>query len=85
MVYSSENEKQLICIFTPVLSFNVVYLDCALLCCDREDSSGGAWGGDPVHQKRKRWRAVSEDEVPKKSASINTQSSPLFSCFSRDT
>ncbi|XP_057176501.1 cell cycle and apoptosis regulator protein 2 isoform X3 [Triplophysa rosa] len=50
-----------------------------------EDSSGGSWGGDSVHQKRKRWRAVSEDEVPKKSASINPHSSPLFSCFSRDT
>lgn len=50
-----------------------------------EDSSGGSWGADPIHQKRKRWRAVSEDEVPKKSASINTHSSPLFSFFSRDT
>ncbi|XP_065120050.1 cell cycle and apoptosis regulator protein 2 isoform X2 [Paramisgurnus dabryanus] len=50
-----------------------------------EDNSGGPWGADPVHQKRKRWRAVSEEEVPKKTASIITHSNPLFSCFSRDT
>ncbi|XP_051766387.1 cell cycle and apoptosis regulator protein 2 isoform X5 [Ctenopharyngodon idella] len=50
-----------------------------------EDGGGGPWGSDAMHQKRKRWRAASEEEVPKKSSSVTTHSAPLFSCFSRDT
>ncbi|XP_016362448.1 cell cycle and apoptosis regulator protein 2-like [Sinocyclocheilus anshuiensis] len=50
-----------------------------------EDSGGGPWGGDTMHQKRKRWRAASEEEAPKKSSSVSTHSAPLFSSFSRDT
>lgn len=38
-----------------------------------------------MHQKRKRWRATSEEEAPKKSSTAATHSVPLFSCFSRDT
>ncbi|XP_016400343.1 cell cycle and apoptosis regulator protein 2-like, partial [Sinocyclocheilus rhinocerous] len=50
-----------------------------------EDGGGGPWGGDAMHQKRKRWRTASEEEVPKKSSSVSTHSAPLFSSFSRDT
>ncbi|XP_073686316.1 cell cycle and apoptosis regulator protein 2 [Garra rufa] len=50
-----------------------------------EDGGGGPWGGDAMHQKRKRWRATSEEEMPKKSSPVTTHSTPLFSCFSRDT
>ncbi|XP_058645295.1 cell division cycle and apoptosis regulator protein 1 isoform X4 [Onychostoma macrolepis] len=50
-----------------------------------EDGGGGPWGGDAMHQKRKRWRAVLEEEAPKKSSSMSTHSTPLFSCFSRNT
>ncbi|XP_005155588.1 cell cycle and apoptosis regulator protein 2 isoform X3 [Danio rerio] len=50
-----------------------------------EDGGGGLWGGDLMHQKRKRWRATSEEEAPKKTSSAATHSVPLFSCFSRDT
>ncbi|XP_067253467.1 cell cycle and apoptosis regulator protein 2 isoform X1 [Chanodichthys erythropterus] len=50
-----------------------------------EDGGGGPWGSDAMHQKRKRWRTASEEEVPKKSSSVTTHSAPLFSCFSRDT
>ncbi|XP_052463573.1 cell cycle and apoptosis regulator protein 2 [Carassius gibelio] len=50
-----------------------------------EDGGGGPWGGDAMHQKRKRWRPASEEEAPKKSSSVSTHSAPLFSSFSRDT
>ncbi|XP_051541463.1 cell cycle and apoptosis regulator protein 2-like isoform X2 [Myxocyprinus asiaticus] len=50
-----------------------------------EDGGGGMWGGDAMHQKRKRWKAVSDEDVSKKTSSITTQNTPLFSCFSRDT
>ncbi|XP_030624173.1 LOW QUALITY PROTEIN: cell cycle and apoptosis regulator protein 2 [Chanos chanos] len=48
-----------------------------------EDS--GAWGGDGMHQKKRRWKTTSEEEIPKKSASAPPESVPLFSCFPRDS
>ncbi|XP_029108986.1 cell cycle and apoptosis regulator protein 2 isoform X2 [Scleropages formosus] len=47
-----------------------------------EDS--GAWGGDGVHQKRRRWRGALDEGVVKKSSPPAPQSCPLFSRFPRD-
>ncbi|KAJ8339481.1 hypothetical protein SKAU_G00362670 [Synaphobranchus kaupii] len=45
---------------------------------------GGSWGGDGVHQKRRRWRGALE-EGQKKSSPPPPQNCPLFSRFSRDS
>ncbi|XP_051971654.1 cell cycle and apoptosis regulator protein 2-like [Xyrauchen texanus] len=50
-----------------------------------DDGGAGMWGGDAMHQKRKRWRALSEEDMSKKTSCVTTQNTPLFSCFSRDT
>ncbi|KAG5261752.1 hypothetical protein AALO_G00287950 [Alosa alosa] len=46
---------------------------------------GGPWGGDGIHQKRRRWKGMSDDEAPRKSTSAPQQSYPLFSFFPRDS
>ncbi|KAL4609546.1 cell cycle and apoptosis regulator protein 2-like [Arapaima gigas] len=46
---------------------------------------GGAWGGDGVHQKRRRWRGTLDEGVLKKSSPPAAQSCPLFSRFPRDS
>ncbi|XP_063067711.1 cell cycle and apoptosis regulator protein 2 isoform X2 [Engraulis encrasicolus] len=43
---------------------------------------GGPWGGDGIHQKRRRWK---DDEGPRKTSTPPQQSCPLFSCFPRDS
>lgn len=48
------------------------------------EEAGGSWGGDNAHQKRRRWKAPSEEETSKKSTSQTSMSSPLFSFFPRD-
>ncbi|XP_035247662.1 cell cycle and apoptosis regulator protein 2 [Anguilla anguilla] len=45
---------------------------------------GGSWGGDAVHQKRRRWRG-SFEEGEKKSSPTPPQNCPLFSRFPRDS
>ncbi|KAL2087681.1 hypothetical protein ACEWY4_016509 [Coilia grayii] len=44
---------------------------------------GGPWGGDGIHQKRRRWKG--DEEGPRKSTTAPQQSCPLFSCFPRDS
>ncbi|XP_076876765.1 cell cycle and apoptosis regulator protein 2 isoform X2 [Brachyhypopomus gauderio] len=51
----------------------------------RWEEGGAPWSCDSSHLKRRRWRAPAEDEVPKKSSSVATQSAPLFSRFPRDS
>nr|XP_023701304.1 cell division cycle and apoptosis regulator protein 1-like [Paramormyrops kingsleyae] len=46
---------------------------------------GGPWGGDGLHQKRRRWRGMPEEGAVKKSAPPAAQSCPLFSRFPRDS
>uniref|UniRef100_W5LJC1 Cell cycle and apoptosis regulator 2 n=1 Tax=Astyanax mexicanus TaxID=7994 RepID=W5LJC1_ASTMX len=48
------------------------------------EEGGSSWGGDNTHLKRRRWKATPEEEAPKKSSPVATQSVPLFSCFPRD-
>ncbi|KAG5834225.1 hypothetical protein ANANG_G00259310 [Anguilla anguilla] len=52
------------------------------ICTHLED--GGSWGGDAVHQKRRRWRG-SFEEGEKKSSPTPPQNCPLFSRFPRDS
>ncbi|XP_060764804.1 cell cycle and apoptosis regulator protein 2 isoform X2 [Neoarius graeffei] len=49
------------------------------------EEAGGSWGGDNAHQKRRRWKAPSEEETSKKSTSQPSTSTPFFSFFSRDS
>ncbi|XP_049325012.1 cell cycle and apoptosis regulator protein 2 [Astyanax mexicanus] len=51
----------------------------------RWEEGGSSWGGDNTHLKRRRWKATPEEEAPKKSSPVATQSVPLFSCFPRDS
>ncbi|MCJ8742303.1 hypothetical protein PDJAM_G00080540 [Pangasius djambal] len=49
------------------------------------EEAGGSWGGDNAHQKRRRWKAPSEEETSRKSTSQTSTSSPFFSFFPRDS
>ncbi|XP_017575858.1 cell cycle and apoptosis regulator protein 2 isoform X2 [Pygocentrus nattereri] len=51
----------------------------------RWEEGGSSWGSDSVHQKRRRWRVMPEEEAPKKSTPVASQCIPLFSCFPRDS
>ncbi|KAG7476864.1 hypothetical protein MATL_G00087300 [Megalops atlanticus] len=46
---------------------------------------GGSWGGDGVHQKRRRWRGASEEGLQKKSSPPPPQNCVLLSRFPRDS
>ncbi|XP_026799811.3 cell cycle and apoptosis regulator protein 2 [Pangasianodon hypophthalmus] len=49
------------------------------------EEASGSWGADNAHQKRRRWKAPSEEETSKKSTSQTSTSSPFFSFFPRDS
>lgn len=45
---------------------------------------GGSWGGDGIHQKRRRWKGTPDEEGAKRS-SAPQQTGAFFSCFPRDS
>ncbi|KAF5906896.1 cell cycle and apoptosis regulator protein 2-like, partial [Clarias magur] len=49
------------------------------------EEASGSWGCDNAQQKRRRWKAPSEEETSKKTTSQTSTSSPLFSFFPRDS
>ncbi|KAM9456559.1 cell cycle and apoptosis regulator protein 2 [Clarias gariepinus] len=49
------------------------------------EEASGSWGSDNAQQKRRRWKAPTEEETFKKSTSQTSMSSPLFSFFPRDS
>ncbi|XP_035391335.1 cell cycle and apoptosis regulator protein 2 isoform X1 [Electrophorus electricus] len=51
----------------------------------RWEEGGTPWSSDSTHLKRRRWRAPAEEEMPRRSSSVVSQSAPLFSRFPRDS
>lgn len=77
---------QIDCVFSQhavILDHKQILFNLFFIVWFREEA-GGSWGGEIAHQKRRRWKAPSDEEASKRSTSHTSTRSPLFSFFPRD-